>query len=39
MPEKSELFVDARIQAAYLYDRRDQTQKAIETIQSALKKE
>ena len=38
VPEKSELFVDARIQAAYLYDRRDQTQKAIETIQSALKK-
>jgi tetratricopeptide (TPR) repeat protein len=38
VPEKSELFVDARIQAAYLYERRDQTQKAIEVVQSALKK-
>jgi tetratricopeptide (TPR) repeat protein len=38
VPEKSELFVDARIQAAYLYDRREQTQKAIEAVQSALKK-
>jgi tetratricopeptide (TPR) repeat protein len=38
VPEKSELFVDARIQAAYLYDRREQTQRAIETVQSALKK-
>ena len=38
VPEKSELFIDARIQAAYLYDRREQTQRAIETVQSALKK-
>ncbi len=28
--EKSELYVDSRVQAAYLYDRKEQTQKAIE---------
>ena len=38
MPEKSELYLDARVQAAYLYDRKDQTQKAIEVLQPALKK-
>ena len=36
--EKSELYVDARVQAAYLYDRKEQTQKAIEVFQPALKK-
>jgi tetratricopeptide (TPR) repeat protein len=36
--ESSDLFVDARVQAAYLYDRKDQTQKAIEILQEALKK-
>ena len=34
--EKSELFVDARVQLAYLYDRREQTQQAIEVLQPAL---
>ena len=38
VPEKSELYIDARVQAAYLYDRKDQTQKAIEVLQPALKK-
>jgi tetratricopeptide (TPR) repeat protein len=36
--DKSDLYVDARIQAAYLYDRKEQTQKAIEVLQPALKK-
>jgi tetratricopeptide (TPR) repeat protein len=37
IPEKSDLFLDARVQIAYLLDRRDQTQKAIEALQPALK--
>jgi tetratricopeptide (TPR) repeat protein len=36
--EKSEMFVDARIQVANIYDRRDQTQKAIDVLQAALQK-
>ncbi|HSQ21089.1 MAG TPA: tetratricopeptide repeat protein, partial [Blastocatellia bacterium] len=37
IPEKSELFVDARIQVANIHDRRGQTQKAIEVLQLALR--
>jgi tetratricopeptide (TPR) repeat protein len=36
--EKSELYLDSRVQAAYLYDRKDQTQKAIDVLQAVLKK-
>src|SRR3990170_980266 len=36
--EKSDLFIDARIQMAYIYDRREQIQKAIEALQAALRK-
>ena len=36
--EKSELFLDSRLQVAYLYDRKEQTQKAIEVLQGVLKK-
>ena len=36
--EKSELYVDARVQAAYLYDRKEQTQNAIEVLQPVLKR-
>ena len=32
--EKSELYVDSRVQAAYLYDRKEETQKAIELVQA-----
>ena len=32
--EKSELYVDRAVQAAYLYDRKEQTQKAIEAVAS-----
>ncbi len=33
--EKSEFFVDSRVQMAYLHDRLEQTQKAIEALQQA----
>jgi tetratricopeptide (TPR) repeat protein len=37
IPEKSDLYLDARVQVAYLLERRDQTQKAIDALQPALK--